>query len=324
MAVASVRSGSARDGVDLRALPNTCGMARSRNTYKNTKVERELPRRYFWAAATEDKLWLAHQLGVVNPDDPTSLVRLYNAASRLHLTGKTADARQQEAEAYAADMVRLRERDSASKLARFWDDYRDGYLRRVWGRYQPQWIAVYLGCTQIAVLRRARQLGLRRTPWSIELDKAAAWLGLDEQGLYALEAAGELVVHRHGDITGRVLNASVNTRSLAAWLASPENRARVLAAGADPLFVAELDEAMTESGCEDCPFLSIGRLCLSPRAASYEHSYTADHHCDGNDPDCSLRFPSGRPEPAPADALETFDPVAHRRATDFSIAAITP
>lgn len=297
--------------------------AGKKNRYPK-RTGRALRRRYPWARSKVDKIWLGEQLGIVGPTDEQTYARIFTKIDRVRKESQAAAekgtsdrATEEYAERVALDpRLRLLRSDPDTVD---WTDFHDDYLRRWFRRQRAECTAVFLARTEAAVLWRARELGLRRHPWSIELERLTAWLGLTRDELRALEHEG-VKLHRIGTLTGPVAHETLGTVSLAAWLAAPENLALVRSRGADEHVILDLQAAdrdyaeLGEAALEACPFLSIGRVCLTPRSG------VAGKLCDGNDRACGIRFPVADDLEAPPQTLEELDPVVVAREHEISTA----
>lgn len=266
---------------------------------KYTEEQKEaVRRRYPLARTLEEKRELAIELGM----GEGAVHRLYNLASRLKAT-RTYDEwaqgpEQQEAPAArrydaASDEERLRMREVPSETRFTRED--DHYLKSYFGREAIEKIAFHRGHTEIAMLYRARILGLRRPALAWEQRKVMAWLGIEDSEWPVLQREG-VEAFDLPDRRGHVRVTLVSATSLARWLTQGARWQRLVAGGADEFFCREIlestaDVQRAEVGWERCRFLSAGHVCMNPWASSSLGLFctTTDRHVAGEDPKCAVR-----------------------------------
>jgi len=311
--------------VYVHARGDRCCVSKGPKNRYPERTKRALRRRYPWARAEADKIWLGEQLGICGPTREQTRSRMFTAIDRVRTkaaetaeaTGTPNRAAREYAERVALNpRLRLR-RDDPAELE--WTAFHDDYLRRWFCRQEAEFTAVFFGRTEAAVLWRARELGLRRHPRSIELGRLSAWLGLSLEELRALEHEG-VKLHRIGELAGPVERETLGTVSLAAWLAASANLERVRSRGADEHVILDLQAAHRDSAglgasaLESCPFLSVGHTCLTPRSG------VCGKLCDGQDAACRIRFPDAGDQTVPPLTLEELDPVVLAREHEISTA----
>jgi len=267
---------------------------------KYTEEQKEaVRRRYPLARTLEEKRELAIELGM----GEGAVHRLYNLASRLKAT-RTYDewaqgpdvpeepsvARRYDA---ASDAERLRMREIPSETHFTRED--DHYLKSYFGREAIEKIAFHRGHTEIAMLYRARILGLRRPALAWDVAKVSAWLGLEESDWPGLVREGVERIDLP-DRRGRIPVTIVTATSLARWLTQGARWQRLVTQGADEFFCREILESTADVqraavGWERCRFLSAGHVCQNPWATCSLGLFctTNDRHVAGEDPKCSVR-----------------------------------
>jgi hypothetical protein len=266
------------------------GTPRQKNRYSD-EVKEQIRLRYPGCLHSDDRKWLAAQLGVIGADGEPDVARLYNAASRSggarKKTGPASERDDLEAALAAARAPeRLLLRDDPAALS--WDDYLDGYVRRAFGKLEVELIALFLDRTETAVLHRARQLGLRRHPRGWSLEKAAAWLALDPD---ELREAG--ITFLLGFPDGSPSEEVVDAKALAARVSRQLRAARDR--GADLFFLAELADlcrnVRRSQLFESCQFLSAAHVCANPYAGPLMGLFctNSSQHAAGENPNCLAR-----------------------------------
>lgn len=265
---------------------------------KYTEEQKQLVRdKYPLCRTLDDKESLARELGM------SSIHKLYNLASRLHVTrsydewngaeGDEPDGPERYDAATDGSRLRMRESFAATEFS----EEDDRFLTSNFGRIKIEAIAFHRGHSETAMIYRARHLGLRRPNRIWETDKVTAWLGLDERDWPSLEKEGLDRLLLRGR-RGEVISDVVTTTSLARWLVRGNRWQQLVRThGADEFFIREIIESVAllqrrATSWESCAFLSAGHVCLNSFAANSVGLFctrNADKHEAGEDPKCQVK-----------------------------------
>jgi hypothetical protein len=257
-------------------------VAGNKRTRYSDEIKEQVRLRYPLCRTTADKQELAEELGI------DSVSRLYNLASRLEVAGAHEDqdpagARTPELPVLDLDQVKFTRKG-------------DQYIRREFGRRPVEDIAFRLRLSETAVMYRARKLKLRKPVKFWDLQKVISWLKLSDQGLQRAQDQG-LETFPLAGLDGQLAKTLVSTSSLARWLKSKQRKKELLAAGADPFFILEIEDSVealvnSEDRFELCSFLSQGHVCMNPLSRSSYGYYCTNNEVykAGDDPKCQVKI----------------------------------
>ena len=214
----------------------------------------------------------------LNPEakhPPMSLQKLYNLASRLEATRGHSNTHvdwvgEGETEAYDAknDTSRLLMREDPDTLE--WTESDDRYLREHWGKTWIEQIGYFLQKSEIAIAYRARTLGLRNVPKYWDVEKVAAWLGMEVKEVTMLLPHKGLEIRPCCDANGRLKITLVSTMSLARVLVKDAFwKVLVDRRNADRFFIKDVIESVAalqdgDATWEPTPWVSHGHTSLNP------------------------------------------------------------
>lgn len=249
------------------------------------EMKRLVREKYPLCRTYDDKLELANELGM------ESIHKLYNLASRLRVT-RTFDE-EVEGDAPALAPTRRRNHIDPSEVVFSAED--DRFLKKHFGRMLIEEIAFQRDLPESAMLKRARELKLRRPTLYWQADRVADWLGMTMNELRAREAEGLDIFSlpgRHGEEKLAV----ISTTSIARWLLTDGRIEAFRKAGtADTFFLDELvgsiDAIRNGASAEVCRFLSPGHTCMNPMTGIRYGLFCpkTDRHPAGGDPKCNMR-----------------------------------
>lgn len=236
-------------------MSTTIDAPRSRARYSPEVVE-AVKTRYPHCRGNADKELLARSLGIA------STPQLYNLACRHRVTAGEDRPEREASRRAALDPARRTRRENPDTIVWSADD--DAYLTRSFGRVEIEVLAHFTGHTETAIAHRARELGLRKAARHWDVERVAAWLGVDIADI----AQMGVDLHRCCDRQGRTRITLVETVQLGRALARGGRWQRLVAAGADRFFIREVIEATLAEhrgeGEWDAMWVSHGHTCLNP------------------------------------------------------------